>query len=451
MVGQRNYSIPRSLGKKKTLMVRFWLKLLVVLAVLITGGWLGYSPAKNYWQERNRPQWETAEVVRGDAKRLITSTGKIEPVLKVSVGAFVSGPIVELHVDFNDDVVKGQLLAKVDPLLYQAAVDRDRASLVTRQAEVNRVQAQLELAKNNLQRGEKLRQKNQRYLSDREMDALTAEYDALRATLQVAKATVEQAQAQLDNSQTNLDYCDILSPVDGVVLERKIDPGQTLASQFQTPELFVVAPDLRKKLHVFASVDESDIGWIRLAFEQQLPVTFTVDAYPDEVFEGRIEQIRFSATEVQNVITYPVVVATENADLKLLPSMTAQISFEVDAVQDALKIPNAALRFYPEDVRYVREQDRRLLDGSQWALQRSEGSSQQESNSLDDSSLIPDDEASVASNRSGAARRHVWVEKDGLLEAIEVSVGFSESRFSVLEKGDLSEGVRLVTGRKFGS
>ncbi|MBX3419351.1 MAG: efflux RND transporter periplasmic adaptor subunit [Pirellulaceae bacterium] len=423
--------------------MRLLIKLLIAALILAGIGWFSYQPMMSYWQERNKPQWETAAVIFGDAKRVITSTGKIEPVLKVAIGSFVSGPIVELHVDFNDEVKEGDLLAKVDPLLYQAAVDRDQANLSTREAEVNRVKAQLKLAENNLARGEKLRQKNEKYLSDREMDALTAEYTALEASLEVAEASVKQARAQLDNSKTNLDYCEIKSPVDGVILERKIDPGQTLASQFQTPELFVVAPDLRKKLHVFASVDESDIGLIRRAFENKLPVKFTVDAYPDEVFEGYIEQIRLSATEVQNVITYPVVVATENPDLKLLPSMTAQISFEVDSKERVLKVPNAALRYYPERPQYVNEEDRKLLDGSQWNRQGNQDNP--------DSTSEKDPELSAterAANSQGRSKRHVWVVREGILHAIEIEVGFSESRYSVVVSGELEEGMELVTGMK---
>lgn len=423
--------------------MRFWIKLLIVLLVLAGGAAAAYRPMQSYMRDRNRPQWETMAVVRGDAKRVITSTGKIEPVLKVSVGAFVSGPIVELHVDFNDEVKEGMLLAKVDPMLYEAAVNRDEATLLTRQAEVSRVQAQLVLARNNLKRGEQLRQKNERYLSDREIDALTAECGALEATLEASKAFVKQAQAQLDNSKTNLDYCRITSPVDGVILERKIDPGQTLASQFQTPELFIVAPDMRKKLHVFASVDESDIGLIRRAYERQLPVSFTVDAYPGELFAGRIEQIRFSATELQNVITYPVVVETENPDLKLLPSMTAQISFEVDSMDEVLKIPNSALRFYPENIQYVREQDRKLLDGSQW--NRRSTSETGDETETKDVNLTADERAE---SHEKSNQRHVWINKNGLLEAIEVIVGFSESRYTVLESGELEAGMQLVTGTK---
>jgi HlyD family secretion protein len=442
--------------------MRFFIKLVIVLFTLIGLGWIAYQPLAERWRERNKPQWETEKVIRADAKRIITSTGKIEPVLKVSVGAFVSGPIVEIHVDFNDEVKKGDLLAKVDPTLYQAAVDRDQASLTTREAEVTRVEAQLLLAKNNLERGEKLRQKNERYLSDREMDGLRAEFAAQEALLRVAKATVQQARAQLENSLTNLEYCEIRSPVDGVILERKIDRGQTLASQFQTPELFIVAPDLRKRLHVFATVDESDIGLIRKASEQKLPVFFTVDAYPDEVFTGLIEQIRLSATELQNVITYPVVVATENPDLKLLPSMTAQLSFEVESVSDVLKVPNSALRFFPEDAQWVREEDRKLLDGSQWNRERmgkyqDSGDSTEnardnaEPASASNSSLSDQDSAPTSgdgSRKKSSSQRHVWMVKNDHLEALEIEVGFAESRYTIVAKGQLEEGMELVTGLK---
>ncbi len=431
----------------------FLIKLAVFVLVIVGLGWVGYEPARDYFRERNKPKWETAKVIRGDAKRIINSTGKIEPVLKVSIGAFVSGPIVELHVDFNDEVKEGDLLAKVDPLLYQAAVDRDEASLATREAEVSRVEAQLKLAKNNLDRGERLREKDERYLSEREMDGLRAEYAAQQAGLRVAKASVLQATAQLSNSKTNLNYCDIRSPVNGVILARKIDPGQTLASQFQTPELFIVAPDLRKKLHVFATVDESDIGLIRKAYEEKLPVTFSVSAYPDEVFQGVIEQVRYEATELQNVITYPVVVATENPDLKLLPSMTAQLSFEVANVKDVVQIPNSALRYYPENIEWVREEDRKLLDGSQWSQNSNDEANPtveaDESVAEDDAEVEPSGTASVEKKKPKVSnRRHVWVVKDDQLQAIEVKIGFSDSRFTVVESGEITTEMELVTGVK---
>src|SRR5262249_52037125 len=153
---------------------------------------------------------------------------------------------------------------------------------------------------------------------------------------------------QLVFSQAQLRYTNIKAPVDGIIINRKIDPGQTLAAQFQAPELFVVAPDMRTKMYVHASVDEADIGLIHEAQRKDLPVTFTVDAYPDDLFEGMIEEIRLSSTTTQNVVTYPVIVAAPNPDLKLLPGMTASISFEVNRRADIIKIPNSALRYFPQ-------------------------------------------------------------------------------------------------------
>jgi HlyD family secretion protein len=423
--------------------MRLFLKLLLAFVLIAISAWTGLKPAKNYWYERNRPKWETAAVVREDAKRVINSTGKIQPVLEISVGSFVSGPITELNVDFNDFVKKGEILAKVDPKLYQAAVDRDTATLNTRLAEVDRVNAQLNQAKNNLARGERLREKNDKYLSDREMDVLNFECQGLEASLKIAEASVIQAQANLKNSATNLEYTEIRAPLAGFILQRNIGPGQTLASQFQVLELFKLAPDLREKMHVFASVDEADIGLIRKAYEKKLPVTFTVEAQPNEIFEGEIEQVRYSATELQNVITYPVVVAAKNPDLKLLPKMTALISFEVDSVSDVLKVPSAALRFFPENLAYVREEDRKLLDGSQWAGEKKpEGGEQQ----AQEATLLSAKEKVEKAKTS--SRRHVWIEKDGLLQAIEVKIGFAENRFTYVESEELTEGMQLVTGQK---
>lgn len=423
--------------------MRLFVKLLTFFVLIGVGVWAGNKPMRAYLFDRNRPQWETAAVVREDAKRIINSTGKIQPVLEITVGSFVSGPLTELRVDFNDFVKQGDLLAKVDPQLYKAAVDRDEANLATRKAEVERVTAQLQQAKNNYSRGKRLREKNEKYLSDREMDALQFEYQALEASLKITQASVIQAEANLENSKTNLRYTNILAPVDGVILDRKIGPGQTLASQFQAPELFILAPDLREKMHVFASVDEADIGLIRQAYEKQLPVTFTVDAHPNEVFQGVIEQVRYSATELQNVITYPVVVAASNPDLKLLPKMTANISFEVDSRSQVLKIPNAALRYYPENLQYVREPDRKLLDGSLWAGENRLSASDDQTQ---ESTLLSANEKVESAKSSN--KRHVWIVKDGLLQAIEVTIGFAESRFTVVESGELHEGMQLVIGQK---
>ena len=189
-----------------------------------------------------------------------------------------------------------------------------------------------------------------------------ATYETAVANVAVCKATIEQSKAALELAQTNLDYTKIRSPVDGIIIDRKVDSGQTVASQFQTPELFKVAPDMEKRIYVFASVDEADIGLIRDAKEHQQPVMFTVDAYPNDLFQGKIHQVRLNPTTTQNVVTYPVVVESPNADLKLLPGMTASLSFQIDKHKNVVRVPNAALRFYPK-TEHVRPEDRHLLEG----------------------------------------------------------------------------------------
>ncbi|WP_419195252.1 efflux RND transporter periplasmic adaptor subunit [Novipirellula herctigrandis] len=410
------------------------MKLLLLLGVVGAAGWAAYKPLMKYWKERSRVTWETAEVIRGDITRYVISTATIQPVLKVSVGSFVSGPIVELNVEFNDEVKKGDILARVDPQLYIANVERDEATLATRKADVERIEAQLQQALNSYKRGIKLREKNIDYLSDREMDVLVFDVKSLQAQRKLAKASILQATASLETSRANLKYCEIPAPVDGIIIDRKIEPGQTLAAQFQTPELFVVAPDLREKLHVFASVDEADIGLIQKAAAESRAVTFTVDAHPDEIFEGVIEQIRVSSVTTQNVVTYPVVLATANPDLKLLPGMTASISFEVDSTTKVPKIPNAALRFYPEDIKQVREQDRKLLDGSSWKMKEDDDKNEEE--------LTAQEKAKAKKTR------HVWVVDGEFLRAIEIQTGLTENRFTELKSGDLKVGDKLVTGQK---
>jgi HlyD family secretion protein len=252
--------------------------------------------------------------------------------------------------------------------------------------------------------------------------------------VKLAEAAVKQAIGALENAQANLEYTKILSPVDGMVIDRKIDRGQTLAAQFQTPELFIIAPDMDKKMHVFASVDEADIGLIIKAQERGLPVEFRVDAYRDEVFYGEIEQIRKNSTTTENVVTYPVVVAAANPELKLLPGMTASLSFQVDEREDVLCVPNSALRFYPKP-EHVRPEDREILygsgDGEESDIERTHRSAEERAAALEKEKT-----------------RHVWVEDGPLLRAVPIVTGLTDLKYSELVSGDLSEGDVLVIGDK---
>jgi HlyD family secretion protein len=408
----------------------------LIVSVLVSLAAIVAFPARSYWQKRNLPKFREEPVARGDVSAVVNATGTVEPVLRISIGSFVSGPIIALNVTFNSVVQKDDIMALIDPRLYEAAVARDQAALQTRQAEVKRAKAQLQQAINDEKRAKSLHAENPDFISDSEMDQFRYNREALDAQVTIALAAVEQSKAGLENSKLNLEYTEIRSPVDGVVIDRKIDPGQTLASQFQTPELFVVAQDMRAKMYIHASVDEADIGLIRAAQDRRQPVQFTVDAYPDELFEGIIEEIRLSSTVTQNVVTYPVVVAAENPDLKLLPGMTATISFQIEKRPDVIQIPNAALRYYP-DRALVREKDRGVLDGADAAAQ----------NSADRQVSAAETSAVEKAEQSRARRRrHVWIADGRYVRPVEVEVGVSDHKYTELISGDLEPEQMLVTG-----
>jgi HlyD family secretion protein len=406
-----------------------WALILLALFVILT---VGYSALPASWKGTPQVNFRTAKVVRGDIVYTVNSTGTVQPVQSVQVGAFVSGPIETANVDFNSIVKTGDVLARIDPRLFQATIARDEAVLAVNQFDVERVEALLEQATKNEQRALALKKAKDSYISDTELDQVVAERKSLAAQLAVAKAAVTQAEASLTLSRANLEYTVIKSPVDGVIIDRKIDPGQTVAAQFQTPVLFVVAPDMQKRMYVNASVDEADIGLIRQAQRNKEPVTFTVDAYPDDLFTGRIHQVRLNSVTTNNVVTYTVVVEAPNAELKLLPGMTASLSFQVEKRAAVLRIPNAALRYYPRP-ELVRPEDRSVLEGQE---------------------LEPEDEATETQPSAGEKvlsarerrKRHVWVAEGPLLRAIKVTTGLSDNKFTELVSGSLKDAQPLVTG-----
>ena len=418
--------------------MRTLVKLLIVLAVLAGIGYAAYKPTMDYIAKRNRPIWRTATVEQGRIVSVVNSTGAVKPRLKVAIGSFVSGPILKLHCEFNQEVKEGELLAKIDPRIYLANVARDQAALTNREADVARVEAQLQLAINDEKRAIALRAEDESFISQAEMDKFRFGRLSLKAQLDVAKSAIDQAKATLDNSMLNLEYTDIKSPVDGIVIDRKIDPGQTVAASFQTPELFVVAPDMRKEMHIHASVDEADIGLIKSAQHQAYPATFTVDAYPEKLFRGTIHEIRLNSTTVQNVVTYPVIVSAPNPDLELLPGMTASLSFQVDHRDDVVKIPNAALRYYPNS-KHVRPADQLILEG-QGESSSADGQNDEQHS---EKSMSADERSKLRRDRH---RRHVWVAEGDLLRAVEVVTGLSDSQYTEMLEGALKKGDILVTG-----
>ena len=408
----------------------FWITFFGAIAA---GVYLGAPRARAWWKERTKPRFQTVEVGTGNVIYEINASGKVDPIYKVTIGSFVSGPIIELHADYNSVVKKGELLAKIDPRLYLAGYERDMAALEIAKAEVKRAEALLMQAERDLKRAQMLKEENPDYVSGTEMDQFRFSRDSLAAQLEIAKANVLQADGNVKNSKTNLDYTSISAPIDGIIIERKIDEGNTVASSFQTPELFIMAPEMDKRMWIFADVLEADIGEVRKAQTNNKPVSFEVDAYDDEVFTGQIKQIRLSSKEDTSVVSYPVVVEAPNPDMKLMPGLTANLTFEIERRENVVRIPTSAIIFLPNE-KHVREQDKRLVLGLGEAK-----------NKKDDAS--PTDKEASKGKRN---KRHVWMQEGDLLKAVEVELGIDDRRYYELLSNNIKVGDKLVTGLETG-
>lgn len=303
-----------------------WMKwgIIITMALVIVGVGIWYF----HHGQADAPDYQTAAVTRGELIKLVTATGTLNPETNVTVGCQVSGRISKLYVDFNSAVTNGQLIAQIDPRTYEAAMEQAAADLANANAnlELQRVEAQRsgELLTNQL--------------------VSVSDYDTAMANLHEAEAMVQIKQASLDTAKANLGYCKIVSPVDGIVISRDVDVGQTVAASLQSPTLFQIANDLTR-MQIDSSVAEADVGGVTEGQE----VMFTVDAYPDRTFHGTVTQVRNSPTTVNNVVTYDCVVGVTNPDYKLKPGMTANVSITVAQRENALTIPNGALRFRPPD------------------------------------------------------------------------------------------------------
>ena len=305
---------------------RHWVRwtVLGVIGIAVVVGAIGF------WRRDSdaAPQYETAPVARGDLEQVVTATGTLNPVVEVTVGSQVSGLITKLFVDFNSEVKSNEVIAEIDPSTYEAQLNQAEANLAN-------AKANLELQQANLQRSAQLY--TNKLLAG-------ADYDTAVATRDEAAAQVEIEEAAVTNATANLGYCKIRSPVDGVVIARDVDVGQTVASSFNTPTLFQIANNL-KNMQIDAAVDEADIGGVKEGQE----VDFTVDAYPNRTFHGVVTQVRNAPTTVNNVVTYDTVIGVTNSDYSLKLGMTATVSIIVADRNNVLEIPNSALRFQPAD------------------------------------------------------------------------------------------------------
>ena len=351
------------------------------------------------------PMFTTAEVSRGDVVATVEATGTLEAVTTVQVGSQVSGTISALRADFNSKVRKGEIIAELDSSLFQTQVDQARATVSRLQAEVDRARVQATDAELKLKRARELMDKQLIPATDLETAESTAR--SAEAAVKGAEAQVVQAQASLNQAQVNLSHTIIRAPIDGVVIARNVDVGQTVASSLQAPTLFIIARDLTE-MRVNASVDESDIG--EIAARQ--PVTFRVDAYPNETFSGTVSQVRLQPVVQQNVVSYVTVIDVPNPGLKLKPGMTAAVTIETGRAENVLKVPTSALRFTPAGAggaRQARGNGRRAT--------------------------APDED-----------RSNVWVLAENQPVRVAVKAGISDGRDTAILDGDLAPGTRVVTG-----
>ncbi len=358
--------------------------LLVVAAIAATAWWvLG---------QRSSIHYVTAEIMRGPVTRAVTATGTVNPELTIIVGAAVSGIIQELSCDYNTQVKKGQVCAKIDPRPYQTVVDQNKAELAVAKAQLEKDKANEAYTLLALNRYANLIQTHA--VSQDVFDNSKNGHDQAIAQIAFDEATIEQHEAALAAAQVNLDYASIVSPVDGTVVSRNVTVGQTVASSFQTPTLFLIASDLAK-MEVDANVSESDIGGIKPGNK----ATFTVDAYAKRTFEGAVTQVRQSPQTVQNVVTYDIVIGVDNSDLALRPGLTAASRIIVDQRNDVTRVPNQALRYVPSNRPRT----------------------------------APSDHAQV------------WVLREGRPVAVAVVTGLDDDSFTEIVSGDLKPGDLVIT------
>ena len=312
---------------------------LTLFAVLIAAATLTVSAFYNRGGDA-APEVTTAAVSRGSIVREISATGTLEAVTTVQVGSQVSGAIQSLHADFNSIVKKGQLLARLDPSLYRSAIEQAQANLVRAEADFERTRVSLVDAESKLARSRELAARQ--LIPANELDAAEVTVATTAAQLRSAQAGVTQARASLEQAQVNLSKTVITAPIDGIVISRNVDVGQTVAASLSAPTLFLIAADLTE-MQLNASIDESDLG----AIAAGQPVTFEVDAHPGDTFTGVVKQVRLNPVVTSNVVTYAAIITAPNPELKLLPGMTARLTVETARTDDVLRVPAAALRLRP--------------------------------------------------------------------------------------------------------
>jgi HlyD family secretion protein len=415
-----------------------------VCLLLGGGAWLGVKKLT----AKPGPTYETGKVERGRIAPRVTATGTLSALVTVQVGAQVSGRVQELKADFNSTVKKGDTIARIDPQLFDAALENAKANYVSAQGSLVKAQVAAADAERQYKRNSELLER--RLVAPADVDTLKANSDAAAANIDVMKGNLAQAKAQWHQAEVNLAYTTIVSPINGTVISRNVDVGQTVAASLSAPTLFVIAEDLRR-MQVDTSVAEADVG--KLA--PGMPATFSVDAFPNEKFRGTVRQVRNAATTIQNVVTYDAVIDVENPELKLKPGMTANVTFVWAERDDVLKVPNAALRFKPSADALAKNNvavagfagtgtdgaDHPHGNGGKWRKHNAEAQAPV---------ADPSDAGAQTGDRPEAGwkkpadEKTVWMLKDGQLEAVKVKVGVTDGTNTEVVSG-LSENDEVVT------
>ena len=409
---------------------------LIVLAALIVVGVFYYRSS----EASKAPMPVTAVVTRGDVIARVDATGALAAVTTVQVGSQVSGTIKALHADYNSEVRKGQVVAELDPSLFQTQVEQARATLIKAQSDVDRAKVEVDDTATKARRAQELA--DQKLISRNDLETALAAAAQAEASLKSAEAQVTQARAALNQNQVSLDHTIIRAPIDGIVISRSVDVGQTVAASMSAPTLFVIAQDLQH-MQVSASIDESDIG--RIAPGQA--VAFRVDAYPTQTFHGMVSQVRLEPKTEQNVVSYTTMIDVPNEDLKLKPGMTANVTVQIAMNENVLRVPNAALRFRAAEqvaggsqvrgfagaqvrTEFAASQVRTGFAGSQVGGTSGQGNG-------------PSAPGTVAGERNFG---RVFVLRNGELVPVRVRTGVTDGAMTAIVDGELKEGDQVVTG-----
>jgi HlyD family secretion protein len=421
--------------------VKRWIPRLIVLALV--AGVIGFLVVKKPWVKGDDPiTFSTVPVGKGAIAAQVTANGTLSAVGTVQVGAQVSGRVVELHADFNDKVKKGQIIAKLDEAVLKAQIDSSAASLALAAANVNKAEVGVLDAERQLKRQKTLHE--QQLVAGATVESAEVAFDTARAALAAAKATRSQAAANLAQARLNLSYATIYSPVDGVVLSRAVDVGQTVAASLQAPVLFTIAEDLAR-MQIDTAVSEGDVG--RLV--EGMKATFTVDAFPGRQFGGVVRQVRNAPTTTQGVVTYDAVIDVDNTDKSLRPGMTANVTFVLAQVADAIKIPNSAIRFKPtrEQLQAVFAElggrDRRGSGGSGGRWRGSDGSGRTGGPGGAGGGMGGPGDG--PSKRDFGDKKPVYKLANGRPTRVLIKPGLTDGSSTQMLEGDLEPGDQLIT------